>query len=191
MVVRRSCLDEIGGFRSLGPYHADDFILGNLIAAKGHGVVLSTHIIDHHVLNESFRWSMLHQIRWMKSTRFSRPKGHFGTALTFSTPYGILAGLASLGLHHPVLGGLLFFWSWLSRVGLAAVVGSQVVHEPRLVRGALLYPLRDFLGFVFWVASYISNQVKWRGQVYNLLPNGAMRNESSPDDRKPEAILTA
>ena len=26
----------------------------------------------------------------MKSTRFSRPKGHFGTALTFSVPFGLL-----------------------------------------------------------------------------------------------------
>ena len=43
MVVRRDCLEEAGGFRALGPYHADDFMLGNLIAASGHRVVLSTH----------------------------------------------------------------------------------------------------------------------------------------------------
>ena len=77
MVVRRDCLDEAGGFRALGPYHADDFMLGNLISASGHRVVLSTHTIEHHVLNSSFLPSVLHQIRWMKSTRFSRPKGTF------------------------------------------------------------------------------------------------------------------
>ncbi len=48
MVVRRDCLDRAGGFRALGPYHADDFMLGNLISASGHRVVLSTHIIEHH-----------------------------------------------------------------------------------------------------------------------------------------------
>ncbi len=105
MVVRRDCLEGAGGFRALGPYHADDFMLGNLIAASGHQVILSTHTIDHHVLNSSFLPSVLHQIRWMKSTRFSRPKGHFGTALTFSMPYGLLAAGVAVALHRPLLGG--------------------------------------------------------------------------------------
>ena len=191
MVVRRDCLEGAGGFRVLGPYHADDFMLGNLIAASGHQVVLSTHTIDHHVLNSSFLPSVLHQIRWMKSTRFSRPKGHFGTALTFSMPYGLLAAGVAVGLNRPLLGGLLLFWCWASRVALGALVGSLVVAEPRLLRSVLLYPLRDLLGFCYWIASYVSNQVRWRGEVYNLLQDGFMRNDSQSAEREPEAILTA
>jgi ceramide glucosyltransferase len=191
MVVRRDCLEESGGFRALGPYHADDFILGNMIAAGGHRVILSTHTIDHHVLNTSFLPSVLHQIRWMKSTRFSRPKGHLGTALTFSMPYGLLAAGIATGLHRPLLGGLLLFWSWASRVTLGALVGRLVVEEPRVWRSALLYPLRDLLGSCYWVASYVSNQVRWRGEVYNLLQDGVMRNDSKTGERESEAILTA
>jgi ceramide glucosyltransferase len=191
MVVRRDSLDEAGGFRAIGPYHADDFMLGNRISATGHRVVLSTHTIEHHVLNSSFLPSVLHQIRWMQSTRFSRPKGHFGTALTFSMPYGLLAAGVALGFHRPLLGALLFLWSWASRVALGALVGRLVVAEPRLLHSALLYPLRDLLGFCYWVASYVSNQVKWRGEVYNLLQDGFMRNDSRPAEREPEAILTA
>jgi len=191
MVVRRDSLDEAGGFRAIGPYHADDFMLGNRISATGQRVVLSTHTIEHHVLNSSFLPSVLHQIRWMKSTRFSRPKGHFGTALTFSMPYGLLAAGVALAFHRPLLGAMLFLWSWASRVALGALVGRMVVAEPRLLRSALLYPLRDLLGFCYWVASYVSNQVKWRGEVYNLLQDGFMRNDSRPAEREPEAILTA
>jgi ceramide glucosyltransferase len=191
MVVRRNCLNEVGGFRALGPYHADDFKLGNLIAANGHQVVLSTHIIDHHVLNHSLHSSVLHQIRWMKSTRFSRPKGHFGTALTFSMPYGLLAAGVAVAFHRPMLGGLLLLWSWASRVALGLLVGGLVVDEPSLTRSALLYPLRDLLGFCYWAASYASNRVRWRGQVYNLLQDGFMRNEADPEEREPEAVLTA
>jgi ceramide glucosyltransferase len=191
MVVRRDCLEEAGGFRALGPYHADDFMLGNLIAAGGHRVILSTHTIDHHVLNSSFLPSVLHQIRWMKSTRFSRPKGHLGTALTFSMPYGLLAGGIAMGLHQPLLGGLLLLWSWASRVALGAIVGRWVVEEPRVWRSAFLYPLRDLLGSCYWVASYVSNQVRWRGEVYNLLQDGFMRNDSQTGERESEAILTA
>jgi len=191
MVVRRDCLEGAGGFRALGPYHADDFMLGNMIAAGGHRVVLSTHTIDHHVLNSSFLPSVLHQIRWMKSTRFSRPKGHLGTALTFSMPYGLLAAGIAVGLHRPLLGGLLLIWTWASRVALGVLVGSQVVEEPRVWRSALLYPLRDLLGSCYWVASYVSNQVRWRGEVYNLLQDGSMRNDSKTGERESEAILTA
>jgi ceramide glucosyltransferase len=191
MVVRRDCLEEAGGFRALGPYHADDFKLGNMIAASGHRVILSTHTIDHHVLNSSFLSSVLHQVRWMKSTRFSRPKGHLGTALTFSLPYGLLAAAIAIGLHRPLLGGLLLLWSWASRVALGVIVGRLVVEEPSVWRSALLYPLRDLLGSCYWVASYVSNQVRWRGEVYNLLQDGFMRNDSQTGERESEAILTA
>jgi ceramide glucosyltransferase len=191
MVVRRESLDQAGGFRAIGPYHADDFMLGNRISAVGQRVVLSTHTIDHHVLNSSFLPSVLHQIRWMKSTRFSRPKGHFGTALTFSMPYGLLAAGVALAFHRPLLGAVLLLWSWASRVALGVLVGRLAVDEPRLLRSALLYPLRDLLGFCYWIASYVSNQVRWRGEVYNLLQDGCMRNDSQPAEREPEAILTA
>jgi ceramide glucosyltransferase len=191
MVVRRDSLNKIGGFRALGPYHADDFMLGSLIAASGKKVVLSTHTINHHVLNLSFLPSVLHQIRWMKSTRFSRPKGHMGTALTFSIPYGFLGAGAAVALNRPLLGASLLAWSFASRLILAGLVGGLVVAEPRLLRTTLLYPLRDLLGFGYWVASYISNQVRWRGQVFNLLHDGFMRHKSEPDEHEPDAALTA
>jgi ceramide glucosyltransferase len=190
MAVRRSCVEEIGGFGTLGRYCADDFVLGRRIAANGHKVVLSHHVIDHIVLNESFSRSLQHQVRWMKSTRFSRPKGHFGTALTFSMPYGLLALGVAMGFHRPLLGVVLLLWSWGSRVALGALVGRLVVSEPKLLRSSLLYPLRDLLGFCYWVASYVSNQVRWRGEVYNLLQDGFMRNDPQTAEREPDAILT-
>ena len=90
-----------------------------------------------------------------------------------------------------MVGALVLLWSWASRVGLGALVGGLVVNEPRLVRSALLYPVRDLLGFSYWVASYLSNQVRWRGEVYNLLEDGFMRSDSRSTEREPEAILTA
>ncbi len=182
MAVRRDCLKQAGGFRALGHYHADDFMLGNLIAAAGHRVVLSTHTIAHHVLSSAFLPSLLHQIRWMRSTRFSRPKGHLGTSLTFGIPYGLLASALALPLHHPLVGFLLLFWTWISRVALGGLVGSLVVGEPQLLRSVLLYPLRDVLGFCYWAASYMSNQVRWRGEVYHLLQDGRMSRQSQPTE---------
>ena len=189
MAVRRSCLKEIGGFGMLGAYCADDFVLGNAIAAKGHTVVLSTHAIDHMVLNTSFADSQKHQIRWMKSTRFSRPKGHFGTCLTFSVPFGLLAAAAAwaLGLH--VFGLGLLAYSVGSRILLAAMVGGIVVKDRNLFRTSLLYPLRDLLGFIYWAASYGDSDIVWRDQAYRLAPGGLM---VAPEEALgTETVLTA
>lgn len=190
MVVRRRCLDRVGGFAALGEYHADDFMLGNLIAGHGHKVVLSTHVVEHHILNASFISSARHQIRWMRSTRFSRPKGHFGTVLTYSVPYGLLTAICALVLHQPVLAAVLFGWSLTARVALAILVGSFVVRERHLWRGSLLYPIRDLLGFFFWGASYFGSEVRWRGRVYQILRDGRMRNRSQPADRERLTVLT-
>ncbi len=180
MVVRRDCLDRAGGFPSIGGHHGDDFMLGNLMAAHGHTVVLSTHAVEHHILNTSFGSSVHHQIRWMRGTRFYRPMGHLGTVLTFSVPYGLVAAITTLALHQPLLAVFFFAWGWGSRVALAALVGGLVVREPLLWRSAMLYPVRDLLGFFLWNASYLGNDVVWRGEVYELLRGGLMRNRSQP-----------
>ena len=175
MAMRRECVEAIGGFESLGQYCSDDFLLGNRIAAAGFDVVLSNHVIDHVILNAGFQASMKHQARWMKSTRFSRPKGHLGTALTFSTPFALLAGLVLLMMGHPYFASAALAWGIGSRMALAAILGRFVLSEPRLLRTVLLYPLRDLMGFGFWLASYTSNRILWRGETFELLRDGLMR----------------
>jgi ceramide glucosyltransferase len=191
MAVRRSCVREMGGFGILGAYCADDFVLGNRVHEAGHTVVLSTHVIDHIVLNTSFVDSQKHQIRWMKSTRFSRPKGHFGTCLTFSVPFGILGFVAALLMHHPKLGIGLLAYSALSRVVMAAAIGLLVVRDRQWLRTSLLFPLRDLLGFCYWAASYVSNRIVWRNQIYKLAPGGFMLAPDAEDEAKSAPAFTA
>ena len=179
MAVRRVCMREMGGFASMGAYCADDFILGNRVYEAGHEVVLSRHVIDHIVLNHGFMDSQKHQIRWMKSTRFSRPKGHFGTCLTFSVPFGILGFLAANLLHHPLLGVELLGYSVFARLILAAAIGSLVVQEKNLLRASLLFPFRDLLGFFYWAASYTSSRIVWRNHIYKLTAGGLMHAADS------------
>ncbi len=176
MAVRRAAVGRMGGFAKLGPYCSDDFLLGNWVAALGYKVCLSRHVIDHIVLNLTFLTSMKHQIRWMKSTRFSRPKGHFGTGLTFSVPFGLMACVAAVLLHHRSLGEELLLYAVLSRMALALIVAGNVVRERALLRTTLLYPIRDLMGFFFWAASYTSGKILWRGHLYRLGEHGLMRS---------------
>ena len=175
MAFRREAIRQIGGFKVTADYCADDFILGNETAKLGQTVVLSHHVIDHMVINASFVDSLKHQARWMRSTRFSRPKGHFGTALTFSVPFGLLGWAAAAALGHPCWGLGLFGFSVATRLALSIAVGGLVVEDKSWFGLLVFYPLRDLMGFGFWAASYLSSHVLWRGRVYELLPGGKMR----------------
>lgn len=190
MAVRRSCVERFGGFDALGSYHSDDFALGNLVAARGSEVVLSTHVVEHHILNASFLPSIRHNIRWMRSTRFSRPKGHLGTSLTFSMPYALIAAAVALTWRRPLLAGVLFLWGLATRLQLSLFTGAWIVGDPKRIQSLLLYPLRDLFGFFYWAASYFGNGVRWRGEAYKVLGHRLMRSESRGAKRKSESILT-
>lgn len=190
MAVRRDCVRKMGGFGVLGPYCSDDFLLGANVAAQGSTVVLSHHVIDHIILNLSFLASLHHQTRWMRSTRFSRPLGHLGTALTFSIPFGIFAAAAALGLRQPNLAIALLAYSVAQRMILAALVGGLAVRERHLLRTILLYPLRDLLGFFCWLASYAGSSVLWRGCRYRLSRGGLMHSIDVAPHGKSESALT-
>ena len=175
MAVRREALEQIGGFGPLGAYCSDDFLLGKWVAEKGWQCRLSHHVIEHMVLNESFIESVRHQVRWMKSTRASLPKGHFGTGLTFAMPYGILAALAAAALHRPGVAAVVFACALAACAARVWAVGSRVVHEKNLVSKWLLFVVRDAMGFCFWLASYGSRRILWRGKRFDLERDGKMR----------------
>lgn len=178
MAFRREVIDRMGGFAVTADYCADDFVLGNETFKLGETIVLSHHAIDHVVINESFWQSMLHQVRWMKSTRFSRPKGHFGTCLTFAMPFAVLGLAAGLAVHHAAVGVGLFAWGLASRLLLSVAVGNWAVGDHDWVNLLLLYPVRDLMGFFFWAASYTSSKIWWRGRKFRLLAGGKMRESS-------------
>jgi ceramide glucosyltransferase len=175
MAFRREIIHRMGGFRVTADYCADDFILGNETFKLGSAVVLSHYVIDHMVINSGLVATLRHQVRWMKSTRFSRPKGHLGTAFTFGTPFGLLAWASSAALGHPWWGLGLFAWSLATRFTLALAVGRQVVRDPSWFDLLILYPLRDLMGFGLWAASYFSSRIIWRGRIFQLLRGGRMR----------------
>ena len=175
MAFRRQTIRSMGGFRVTADYCADDFVLGNETWKLGQTVILSHHPIDHMVFNSSFAGSLKHQVRWMKSTRFSRPRGHFGTSLTFSLPFGLLALVCSAWLGHPCWGLALLAWSIVTRLALSIAVGRLVVRDRSWFGLLVLYPIRDLMGIGFWAASYLGRRILWRGHVYELMTGGKMR----------------
>lgn len=192
MVVRRECVEALGGFGFMADYCADDYILGNRVAESGREVVLSHHVIDHMVFHHSFLASMRHQVRWMRSTRFSRPKGHLGTVLTYAMPFGVLGWIAGLASGHAALGWALLSAGFLNRVIQSITAGYWVAGDGKALTHAFLYPIRDLLGAFLWIGSYASAKIHWRGEVYRLSTGGLMlRAEQSKGVPKQERAIAS
>ena len=179
MVTRKSCVHSVGGFEAFADYCADDYLLGNLIEKQGYKVVLSEYAVDHIVVHRSLAESLKHQVRWMRSTRFSRPKGHVGTVLTFAMPFGVLGLIAGVLGDHPLLGAGIFLVNYLERVLQSVIAGYGVVRDRQALKQAWFYPLRDLLGFFVWCGSYLSSNIHWRSEVYRLTAGGRMIRVSS------------
>jgi len=179
MAVRRKSFQQVGGFEELGQFYADDFVLGHRLAEQGTGVLLASHVIRLMVQDSPFWLSFRNQLRWMQSTRRSRPWGHLGTGLTFALPFGLLGLAWGLMSGHPLLGV----------VWLAAMVANRCVQAFAILRslgdsdwlhGVMLYPLRDLLGWVLWVGSYGGDNFYYRGKIYKLKEGGRVEAPEAP-----------
>jgi ceramide glucosyltransferase len=175
--VRRDAIDAIGGIAVTADYYSDDFELGNRIWAKGYKVALSHYIVKNVLTPRSALRTLGDQLRWMKSTRYSRPAGHLGTGLTFAMPFGVLGFVSAAGLGHWTLALCLLCAAFVNRMIQSVVVGWGIAKDPRSAALCWLYPLRDLAGFLIWVGSYSSRRFFWRGETYVFRKGGRIMPE--------------
>ena len=175
IAARRRTLESIGGFDRLKDYLAEDFVMGKFAAEAGHGVILSTYVVEHHIGSASFQQNAAHRLRWGRSTRRSRPAGYVGQLFTMPLPLAVLTCLAKPA-WWPLLPA-----TFLVR-GLAAYVVSNRVLHSRI--NFLLLPIEDLMTFCFWIAGFFGNTIFWRGRRYRLYRDGRFELISSPTVNK-------
>jgi len=163
IAARRSVVQSIGGFDRLKDYLAEDFVLGKFVAEAGHGVGLSSYVIEHHIGSADLRHNVAHRLRWMRSTRRSRPAGYLGQLFMMPFPLALL-----LCAWDPRWWPVALLALFLRMI--AAFVMSARVLRVRL--SWLLLPVEDVTGFFFWLAGFFGNTVTWRGRRYRLRADG-------------------
>ncbi len=174
MILERQAFAEAGGYADLGQYYAEDFVLGNRLAEAGCGVRMSNHVIRLMVLPQGLRASFNDQLRWMKSTRRSRPAGHLGTGLTFAVPFGVLGLMWGVAVGVPGMGLLWLLGTCVERWLMAGVVLWALDDEQR-GWPTVIYPARDLLGSAVWAASYMGSRMRYHGGAYELETGGRFR----------------
>src|SRR4051812_8755651 len=172
VALRRDSLTAIGGIRATADYYSDDYVLGNKIWAAGYKVIFSHYFVHHVLTPRPFARTLGDQLRWMKSTRHSRPWGHIGSGLTFAMPFGLLGLIAPGALGRWQLGLWLLIAAFANRVIQSIVVGWWLMKDQRALKFCWLYPLRDLQGFGVWVASFLSHTFYWRGEIYRFTKDG-------------------
>ena len=163
IAARRHVLRSIGGFERLKDYLAEDFVLGKFAAESGHGVMLSSYVIEHHIGSTTFSENIAHRLRWSRSTRRSRPAGYVGQLFTMPLPLALLV-CAFSPMWWPVLPITLVL-----RMTAAYAVSARVL---RARINWFLLPLEDAMGFCFWLAGFFGNTISWRGRRYRLFADG-------------------
>jgi ceramide glucosyltransferase len=172
ITARRRVLQSIGGFARVKDYLAEDFVLGKFAAEAGHGVILSSYIVEHHIGSATLRQNLAHRLRWARSTRRSRPAGYVGQLLTMPLPLALLVCAASPA-WWPVLP-----FTLIVRAAAAYTVSARVL---RARISWLLLPIEDMLGFCFWIAGFFGNTISWRGRRYRLFADGRFELISSSE----------
>jgi ceramide glucosyltransferase len=178
MAARRAAIDRIGGFGRLSDYLAEDFVMGQLIAAAGFRTILSSYVIEHRIGAQKLRPNFAHRLRWVRSTRRSRPAGYVGQLFMYPLPLALALAIAKPEWWPllPVVAAVRALAAW--------AVAGWVLHDDLTRRRWWLVALEDLVSFGFWLAGFFGNSIAWRGRRYVLQRDGRMRLLESGGNRR-------
>lgn len=170
IVTRKEVLEKFGGFKAIADYLGDDFLLGYLAAQAGYNVEISHCIVETVLPKYRFRDFFSHQLRWARSTKYSRPSGYMGLLFTFTTALSLLTVLIFPTKLAIVIASIAFFIRMLA----AWYVGVYIMKDRRLRNYFYLVPIRDLISFIIWLISFVGNTVEWRGDRFRLAAGGKL-----------------
>lgn len=169
IVCRKQALTSIGGFETLRHFLAEDFVFGQRVAEAGLGVALSSYVIEHRIGSAGFRHNADHRLRWVRSTRRSRPAGYIGQIFTYPVPLALL-----LTAWNPAWWPV-FLLTTALRMICAWQTAVRILRDPIVQSQPWLVPLQDVMSFCFWIAGFIGNTIHWRGKNFYLAKDGTFR----------------
>jgi ceramide glucosyltransferase len=170
IAIRRELLEQLGGFAQLRDQLADDYRLGELVRAQGRRVLLSSLQVATTVDEPSFGALCRHQLRWLRTILSIQPVGYVLSCVTFSLPVALL-GAALAGFHALAL--LLLGGTTATRLVLHCA--RDGAGRPAVAgRTLALLLLHDMLLPFLWCWSFVSRQVSWREQRFDVREDGSL-----------------
>ena len=160
MAIRRETLDGVGGFRVLVEHLADDNVLGRMVQAAGLRIGLAAVVPATTVPEATLRALWSHELRWARTTRALAPVGFAASAVQHPLFWSALALALSGGALWAFA---LFATAWAVRA--LAARGIDRALGLAIPLPVWLLPLRDVLFVAVMAASFLGDQVEWRGHA--------------------------
>lgn len=174
IALRRETLAAIGGFRAFADVLADDYAIGEAIAAQGLDVTMPPMLVAHASTERNFKDVWRHELRWGATVRDVVPVAYAMGVIGIPFPLAVLA-IPFLPLPGLAVAGL----SLLARLAVALAVDGRA-RAP--TAPYWLLPVRDCLTFAIFVASLTVRSVDWRGTTLRMEKHGQISAE-------PETLL--
>jgi ceramide glucosyltransferase len=170
MTVRRTCLDEIGGFAAIADYLADDYQLGCQISARGHRIGICPVVAD--CCDRPMGWSEVwaHQLRWSRTIRVCQPGPYFASIISNATFWPLVWLLACP--VKPVF--IAAIGCWIVRMSTGLWLQFRMTGTKSHVWYDWLILFKDLMQVGLWAGAFVGNEVVWRGQSYRVERGGKL-----------------
>ncbi len=171
IALRRETLEAIGGFARFADVLADDYAIGEAVAALGLTVAVPPLLLEHAGVERSFGELWRHFLRWAVTVRDLRPGGHVGSVITHPLPLALLAlvfardtGLMPLcaALVPAALAVRLLVRRTMARATDRAC-GRTTGGRRHAPIPLWCIAAGDMLGFMVYGASLFARSIEWRG----------------------------
>ena len=169
IAMRRATLTAIGGFRAFADVLADDYAIGEAVAARGLKVVMPPMLVAHASIERDFGELWRHELRWGATVRDVARAGYVLGVIAMPLPLALLA----IPFDPPLA---------LACAALALVVRGATAWIADRAAGARtaslwLLPLRDCITLAVFLASLTVRSVDWRGATLKMERDGRVSAE--------------
>lgn len=164
IAMRLETLAAIGGFAAFADVLADDYAIGEAVAALGLEVRMPPMLVTHASTEASFGEFWRHELRWGATVRNVAPAAYLTSVIAMPLPLALLA-IPLRPLPGLAIAGLALF----ARLS-AAIVADR--RGGARTAPLWLLPLCDCLGFTVFIASLAVRSVDWRGATLKMAQRG-------------------
>jgi ceramide glucosyltransferase len=175
--LRRDDLAELGGWRVLGDFLAEDRELGAALAARGRTIRLAATVATLEADPLTWRDWWRHQRRVAVTYRVSAPWGFAGMICTHGATAALVLALAPVeAAWRPwAVGGAMGFFL-LQGLVARQLSGTAQFPIPALALSALLAGVMET---VAWVLSWLPGRVWWSGRWWQVASRGKLTKTPS------------
>jgi ceramide glucosyltransferase len=170
LALRRTTIEEIGGFEALKDCLADDYWLAEHARKLGLTTVLSPVMVATDVIEPTFTTLWLREMRWLRTIRSVNPLGFAFLFITFTSPWLLADTLlipsltgADVAAAHPFVAPTASIGTVMGGIARILLHARSARSSRTFWRDLPLVPLRDTLLALQWLGAVFGSYVVWRG----------------------------